>query len=458
MPCRHSSTLLVLGLSLAVALSPAPAIAQSGGTLRGKISQLFILGSGQDPLVLGGSIDPNNPASIQAHGHHFVPAAVAENASLIGFITGAISTSIGSIPIGATSSGVTFRFEGGVPVKTSTSAGPIFAERAQTLGKGRAVAGIGRNAFRFSTLRGVPMDNIELIFTHENVDFEGCDVANGGGDCSLMGIPTLENEIMPFRLNLDLAVTVTTLYATYGITDRIDFGLVLPIVSTRLHGESSTQIVPFGGPNAVHFFAGTPTNPVLSASRTVSGSSLGLGDVAVRTKISVHGAQQSSVALVGEARLATGSANDLLGAGGWSARGFAVLSGRIDAFSPHINVGYVYHSRSEDRLWNDAVLATVGFDHLMSEHVTIAADLVSELQVGDSKLQLPSEVHMDTPFRRVIQPTTIPDRRDDLVNGSLGFKFTIPRGFTLVANALVPLNRGGMRPDIIYTTGVELSF
>jgi hypothetical protein len=456
MRCRRASSIVVLGAML-IGL-PIAATAQSEGTLRGKISQLFILGSGTDPLVLAGSIDPNNPASIQAHGHHFVPAAVAENASLIGFITGAISTSIGSIPIGATSSGVTFRFEGGVPVKTSTSAGPIFAERAQTLGRGRAVAGIGRNSFRFSTLRGVPMDNIELIFSHENVDFAGCDEANGGQDCTQMGVPSLENEIMPFRLNLDLDVTVTTLYATYGITDRIDFGVVIPVVSTRMHGESSAQIIPFGGPNAVHFFAGTPTNPVLSATRSVSGSSLGLGDVAVRTKVSVHEAAQSSLALLGEARFATGSANDLLGAGGWSARGFAVLSGRINAFSPHLNLGYAYHARDTDRFWNDAVLATVGFDHLMTEHVTIAADVVSELQVGDSKLQLPGEVTFDTPFHRTIQPTTIPDRRDDLVNGSLGFKFTVPRGFTLVANALVPLNRGGMRPDIIYTTGLELNF
>jgi hypothetical protein len=44
------------------------------------------------------------------------------------------------------------------------------------------------------------------------------------------------------------------------------------------------------------------------------------------------------------------------------------------------------------------------------------------------------------------------------VNGSLGFKFTLPRNLTVVANALVPLNRGGMRPDIIYTTGIELNF
>src|SRR5688500_10469462 len=279
---------------------PTVGRAQSDGSLRGKISQLFILGGGQDPLVLGGSIDPNNPASIQAHGLHFRPSAVAENASLIGFITSAIATSIGSIPIGATSSGVTFRFEGGVPVRTSTSAGPIFAERAQTLGRGRGVAGIGRNSFSFSTLRGVPMDNIELVFTHENVDFEGCDAANGGADCSDMGVPDLENEIMPFRLDLDLEVTVTTFYATYGLTDRIDLGLVVPIVSTELHGSSTAQIIPFGGPTAVHFFDGTPTDPVLSASRSVSGSAVGLGDVAVRGKLGVHDGQQSSVSVLGE--------------------------------------------------------------------------------------------------------------------------------------------------------------
>ena len=98
-----------------------------------------------------------------------------------------------------------------------------------------------------------------------------------------MGIPNLENDIMQFRLNLDLDVAVTNIYATYGVTDRLDVGFVMPLVSARLHGSSYAQIIPFGGPTAAHFFAGTPANPVLSASRDVDGSSFGLGDVAVRT-------------------------------------------------------------------------------------------------------------------------------------------------------------------------------
>ena len=204
---RHAARLSSALAGAAILLSPCAARAQGDQTLRGKISQLFIFGPGEDPLFLAGTADPNNPASIRAHGNHFVPSAVAENGSLIAFLSGAISTSVGNLPIGATSGGVTFRFEGGMPVKTSTSAGPIFAERAQTLGRGRALVGLGRNTFHFTSLRGVPMDDIELIFTHENVNFAGCDSIQGG-DCSKMGIPNLENDIMQFRLKLDLDVTV----------------------------------------------------------------------------------------------------------------------------------------------------------------------------------------------------------------------------------------------------------
>jgi len=441
-----------------LALVPRLAHAQSDVTLRTKISQLFIFGSGDQPLHLGGTADPSNPTSVQVHGDHFVPSAVAENGSLIGFITSAISASVGDVPIATTSGGVTFRFEGGIPVKSSLSSGPIFAEQAQTLGRGRAAVGINRTAFRFSSLRGVPMDNISLIFTHQNVNFPGCSEANGG-DCAKMGIPNLENDIMPFRLNLALDVAVTTLYATFGVFDRVDVGVVIPLVNTNLHGESNAQIIPFGGPTAVHFFDGTPDNPVLSASRTVDGSSFGLGDVATRVKIALHESENSAIALLGEARFGTGSPDDLLGSGAFSARGLAVVSGHLNAFSPHLNLGYFYHARQNTpRTWNDAILMTGGFDQLVSDKVTIAADVLSEIQVGQSALQLPGPVTYDAPFHRVIDPTTIPNIRDDIFNGSFGARVLLWPGWSMVLNGLFPLNRGGLRANIVYTTGLEVTF
>ena len=437
---------------LALLLVSSAAHAQG---LREKIAELFIFTSGQDPLFLAGTADPNNPASIRAHGSHFVPSAASENGSIIAFLTTAIGGNVANAPIGSTSGGETFRFEGGVPVRTSTSAGPIFGERGQTLGKGRTVVGISRTSSNLSSLRGVNLNDIEGFFTHQNVDFAGCDSTQGGLSCKLMGVPLLENDVMQFKLNLDIGVSVTPIFATYGLTDNLDVSLIVPIVSTSLHGASNAQIIPFGGPTAAHFFAGTPSNPVLGATRSVDGSATGLGDVAVRAKLNIHQSPVSSVALLGEARFATGDADQLLGAGNFSSRGLAIFSARFGSFSPHLNTGYAYRAGANQ---NHAILGTFGFDDLIADHVTLAADLVSELQVGKSKLTLPAPVHYDYPFQRTIDPTSIPDIADDIVNGSFGFKFALPSGFTLVTNALFPMNRGGLRANVTFSTGLEFAF
>ena len=434
-----------------VALTPTLASAQH---LRDRISDLFIFGPGQQPLFLAGSGDPNNPASLQAHGLHFIPASSAENGALIAFITDALGSSIGSIPIGSTSGGETFRFEGGVPILTSTSSGPIFAERAQTMGRGRVLAGISRTGFRFATLRGVDMGDINLVFTHQNVDFPGCD-AQFGGDCTLYGIPRLENDAMDFHLSMDLDVRVTSLYVTYGVSNRFDFSVVVPIVQAEFRGESDAQIRPFGGDSAVHFFAGTPANPVLSAHRQSLGSSSGLGDVALRLKLNLRDTPASSFAILADGRFPTGSEEDLLGAGKFSGRALLILNSKFGDFSPHLNAGYLYHAAKEQ---NDAVLGTIGFDQRLADPITLALDLVTELQVGDSKLPLPRLVTYDFPFRRTLNPTNIPETRDDVVNGSFGFKISPARQTTIVLNTLFPLNRGGLRPNLVYTAGIEYTF
>jgi hypothetical protein len=448
-------TAMLRRLTLALAALVVLAFPASSQGLRQTISQLFIFGPGEDPLFLTGTGNPNNPLNIQQHGNHFVPAAVSANGSLIEFLTTAIASNVASTPIGSTSGGATFHFEGGVPVRTSNSAGPIFAERGQTLGRGRTVFGVGHTAARMSSLRGVNLHGIDLMFTHQNVDFAGCDSIQGGIKCSQMGMPLLENDVMQFRLSLDLDVRVTSVYATYGITDRIDFGVMVPIVSTEMHGESHASIIPFGGTTVAHFFDGTASDPVLTATRAVSGNSVGVGDVAARTKVNVHQSDKSSIALLGEARFATGNADELLGSGDFAARGIAIVSTRIGDFSAHGNGGYLYRGGHRT---NSAILGTVGFDQLISQHVTLAADVVSEMQVGRSKLSLPGPVQYDYPFKRTVNPTSIPTMADNIVNGSFGFKFTTNSGLTVLTNALIPINRGGLRSNFTTTLGVEYSF
>ena len=441
----------LLACLVLVSLVPSPARAQG---LREQISDLFIFGPGQDPLFLAGSGDPNNPSSLRVHGSHFIPAASGTNATIISFLTTAVSSNVEQIPASATSGGSTFRFEGGVPVRTTLSPGPIFGERAQTLGRGRVFVGANRTGIDFKTLRGENLDDIRLTFTHANVDFEGCD-STAGGDCTLMGIPAVENDVIQLKLNLDVNLDVTSFFLTYGLFDHVDVGVVLPIVSASLHGESEAEIVPFGGPTVAHFFGGTPENPVLNASRFVDGSATGLGDVAVRLKVSARESGPVAIALLGDVRFPTGDPDNFLGSGSLAARGLGILSARFGNFSPHVNVGYAYR---HGEMQNDAVLGTVGFDHVMAPWATLAVDLISEFQVGTSELHVPGVVTIEAPFRRTIEPTSIPDRRDDIVNGSFGMKFTTGGGVILVANTIWPLNRGGLRPDVLWTLGLEYNF
>jgi hypothetical protein len=421
--------------------------------LRDQISQLFIFGEGESALFLAGSGDPSNPQNIQVHGDHFIPAAVESNGSIIVFLENSIASQLSNLPFSSTSGGRTFRFEGGVPIATSTSPGPIFAERALTLGRGRLLIGANVSRFNFQSVRGIPLDAVALTFTHENVDFPNCDQIFGG-DCSIMGVPAWENDVITLDLALDLDVTSTLFTLSYGVLDWIDVGVAVPLISNSLRGTSRAEVQPFSS-DANHFFSGTVENPGLTAERFVEGSATGLGDVAARAKIRVARTDQTAFAILGDARFATGSEEDLLGSGEFAARGLGIVSAQFGAFSPHANVGYLYR---DGDMQNDAFLATLGFDHLLADWAALAVDLISEFQVGESKIATPEPVSIEVPFARSVTTTNIPDTRDDIIAGSFGFKFLTPSGVTIVANSLWPLNDGGLRASVAWTLGLEYNF
>ena len=108
-----------------IALS-APA---RGQNLRQQVRQLFTFGNCGEVVCLDTTV-------LFGHGLHYIPASEAVGNTLIAFLSTSIGISVSNTPISSASSGTSFRFEGGAPVRTSTSGGPVFGERAQTLGRG----------------------------------------------------------------------------------------------------------------------------------------------------------------------------------------------------------------------------------------------------------------------------------------------------------------------------------
>jgi hypothetical protein len=439
---RARCGVLTLGLLLVV-VSPirgqgpigtsTPSTPTSG--LRDRIRELFSFGECGRPLCLDNSINATN-----GHGDHFVPDIIANNGAILEFLTDAIAASAANLPLSATTSGVTFRFVGGLPVRTSSSLGPIFGERAQTLGKGRFVVGANMSGLNFTSLRGVPLNQIVLNFSHDDVDPPG------------LGQPLRENDILQVRLDLSVNLLVSTFFTTWGLSDKVDVAIAVPIVHTGLTGRSTGQFFPFGIPTS-HFFAGDSANPVLSARAATFGFATGLGDIALRTKWSLRQTEDGGIAFMADARLPTGSDEDLTGSGHFSLRGLLLASARMGDFAPHLNLGYAMRGGR-----NDAILATGGFDQPLSDWATLAVDVISEWQVGESSLRLPGVVTIDFPVTRTITPTNIPNIKDHRVSGSFGLKFRTPGGPIVVANALMPMRRGGLESRFIWTLGIDGNF
>jgi hypothetical protein len=78
---------------------------------------------------------------------------------------------------------------------------------------------------------------------------------------------------------------------------------------------------------------------------------------------------------------------------------------------------------------------------------TLAADLITEWQVGDSKITLPGSIEYVTPFHRTYPATSIPTKRQDVVNASFGAKFTVRGGMVIVVNGIVPIKHAGLQPN-----------
>lgn len=412
--------------------------------LRGQLRDLFDF-----------SLDSNTTGEIGTGGRGFRASVVGTNRLLIEFLESAIAGNLSNIPFTSTNASFSVRFEGGVPVVSRSDPGPIVAERARTLGKGRVLVGASYNSNRFTSIRGTDLSNLRFNFAHVNLEGEACDEI-AGESCDPYGYPTFENDIMQVDLGLDLRISTMSFVFAYGALDWLDVTVALPVVFSDLEGTSQAQIIPFGGPPVTNFFGGTSEDPeLISGQQFVSGSASGLGDVAVRLKAHVAQSESTDIAGILEARFPTGSEDDLLGSGEFVARALAVVSTSFGDFSPHLNTGFLY--RGGDLL-SHAGLATAGFDHRLAPWVTMALDITAQFQVGESSLDLPETVTLSSPFTRTVQPTAIPDQRDDIIDAAFGFKFPMSSGLVFVVNSMWPLNKGGVRPNWTLGGALEYSF
>lgn len=388
------------------------------------------------------------------HGGHFRPAKVAASATMINALNNFIGTSVSSFPLSSTAAGLTFDFSSGRPVSTSTSFGPIFAERAQTIGSGLINMGFNFTHIKYNKMRGVNTDDVRMSFTHQNV-------VNGTG----LGVPDFELDYIDFYLHMDISASIFAFYLSYGITDQIDASVAVPFVNVAITAKPFARINSYTYIStglAAHQFGSDSTQPILQKNIDgINDDATGIGDVAFRLKYNFLKSTTVDLATVFEYRMPSGDDQNFLGAGDDRYKLTFIASKIIGDFAPHLNLSYEYRSGKNHR---DYLGVYLGYDQKITEELTLAVDFLGDFEMGNpiKEFTFPKPVtaiRSDSLYSETITPTNLPNyTRDNIINGAFGFKFNPKKSLMIIGNVFFPLNDGGLRSQFIPTLGVEFNF
>src|SRR5262245_24989229 len=234
----------------------------------------------------------------------------------------AMARQLTSLPIPSPASGFTYTFEGslGVYTRSAKSLGPILAERAETIGKDKFVFGFSYQHFTFTSIDGMSLRDVPVVYRHApttNTEF-------------IKDIITTSNFIDP-------QVSQTAAFLSYGLTNRVDLAVAVPLLHVSMAATSHAEIQRIGTGNdaSIHTF-GTP-NGGLEKTFNSAGTASGIGDAIIRIKGTGLKWRGGGVAGILDLRLPTGDEYNFLGSGAVGVRGFVAASGQLGPISPHVN-------------------------------------------------------------------------------------------------------------------------
>jgi hypothetical protein len=385
------------------------------------------------------------------HSAHFNGAFQTE----FGQINIALVRQLGALPIPSPASGFTYAFDAssGTFVRSTQSFGPILADRAETIGRGRFAFGYSLQQFSFQTFDGLRLSHIPAVFTHDDFQL-------GGGRADFI---TTQNA-------MSASVSQSTGSLTFGVTDRLDVSLAVPLIRTSLSVISDATIHRVGTSSnpAIHFFRDPDAPGTFGNERRfiAEGAAAGLGDVIVRAKETAFRTPRGGIALGVEVRLPTGEEENLLGSGSLGVKVFDAMSLTFGRIAPHVNLGYQRNGASV--LAGDVTAGTkgdlpdelsyvVGADVGVEKRLTIAFDVLGR-HSSDSPRLASTTFSVDGAPAQSFPDISFGVGSLNVVSGSLGMKANIGGTMLATFNVQFKLNEAGLRTKVTPLVGLEYAF
>jgi hypothetical protein len=402
----------------------------------------------------------------------------------------AIATQSVLLPLASPSSGILYSWNSATKTysPTTDSFGPIFGERADTVGKNRLFVGMSYQFISFSSLDGSKLKSIPEVFTQPDITDPNdsnrvCSVnpqrLNAAEECAFIrDVVTVQNRI-------DLKAHQVTAFMTYGVTSRVDVSVAIPIEDIRLDIASDATILNLSN-STIHAFnsrAGctSPNGNCLEQIFRNSSRATGVGDITLRAKATAWKGERSAMAIGANIRVPTGDSLNFLGAGAAGVEPFVVWS-RLARVAPHVGAGV--EANGSSRVAGDLTTGTksrlpgkvtyaAGADVWLTKHVTAAVDLLGLTlfqtqkltnspyqELGACTADYPNCTDPGTvdpagkPLQNVAQSTS----DTSILSISTGAKVKLTSNLLFTGNIVWKLNDGGLRAKVIPLGEISYTF
>ncbi len=308
----------------------------------------------------------------------------------------------------ATAPGFTYHFnpETGAFERGRSSRGPVYVEPPQTVGKGGIDLGMSYLYADFTELDGESLEDA----LDELEDVRGTDVLD------------IETD------NFDIRSHVFSFSGTYGLTDRWDVNLLLPLFVTTLELSGESALLVPGAPPFRNPFDEDDTK-------------VGPGDLLLRTKYRLADRAGVELASAFTLRLPTGDEDNFQGLGDVILTPLVAAMRTFGPHDVHANFGIEVDASDVDR---SRARYAIGVSLQLLEPLAFLVDVVG------------SSGFTDDDFEEGSVQGSVP--RSDIVDLFAGTKVRVSEHLVAHLGAFVPITNDGLRADVVPAGGIEASF
>ena len=394
-----------------------------------------------------------------------------------------LNSAVGSqstlLPLASPSSGITFSWNPAAKVfsPSTDSLGPILGERAETIGRYRVFLGFSYQYFKFDSLDGLDLKDpkkLPAVFTHQ--DLGTCSINAPNNGTSSTGPCGFVRDVIKTANRIDLKIHQFTTFVTFGLTNRIDVSMAIPMANVRM-GVFSTATIVNNSLSFLHEFRPRPdcTDPCFNRSFSKARNASGIGDITLRVKGTAWKGERAGLALGVDVRVPTGDELNFMGAGAAGVRPFVVWSYR-SRISPHVLVGYETNGSSvlagdistgkKARLPGQLTYSG-GADVWLTKWLTAAFDLVGQQVFEARRVSVTTFTELGACTTSACTSFNTPNIDPNLsqvagsyniTNASVGVKIRPFSRLLITGNVLIKLNDGGLRAKVVPLVAVSYTF